>query len=56
MRTASRQAKATRRWDAPKENAHREDDSGRALRPGADGARFVPSGEGLNLTSKVQPR
>lgn len=43
MRTASRQAKAARRWEPTIKNAHRENDSGCALRPGADGARFVLS-------------
>ena len=53
MRTTSRMVrqarrdKLARRYPTPKENARREDDSGRALRGRADGARFVPSGRGL---------
>jgi hypothetical protein len=43
----SRMAKQSRRWGPTKENAHREVDSGWALRPAADSARFVPSGRGL---------
>jgi hypothetical protein len=46
MRTASRQAKAARRWEPTIKNAHREAKSGWALwalRLGADGSNLLPS-------------
>jgi hypothetical protein len=43
MRTASRQAKAARRWEPTIKNAHREDESGRALREGSGRGNLLPS-------------
>lgn len=54
MRTASRQAKAARRWEPTIKKAHREVKSGWALRLAAEGSRLLPSKRPLAGGSMVK--